>query len=254
MALVPFLARVMVDTFVAIGAVAMSRHYSNWASAIPVGADEYRLLMAAVLRVVRLAVMTSTIPGSSVACRTTRLVRRVGGVELPVPGAWVAPGHYASIAVCVPRSLRRSDVRMGRASEATIVIAEDPEDVFVAVLFDVPGLEITGAPAGALGPPIVLDARSVPGPQRWALSGELFSVEAVRPLRATLDYHGVWRRGDLSYGWFVLAGALDPLARTGRPMRFRFELLASGPDGGSRSSHLPSRASSVAGSQMCGTS
>jgi hypothetical protein len=38
MALVPFVARVMVDTFVAIGAVAMSRRYSNSASAIPDGA------------------------------------------------------------------------------------------------------------------------------------------------------------------------------------------------------------------------
>jgi len=189
-----------------------------------------------------------------VAARTSPLLRRVGGVQLPVPGAWVVPGHHATIVVCMPRSLRRSDVRMGRATEATIVIAEDPDDVFVAVLFVVPGLEMTGAPAGALGPPIVLEARSVPGPHRWALSGELFSVEGVRPLRATLDYHGVWRRGDLSYGWFELAGALDPPARTGRPMRFRFELLASGPDAGSRSSPLRSRASSVAASQMCGTS
>jgi len=169
-----------------------------------------------------------------VATSTSPLLRRVDGVELPVPGAWVVPGHHATIAVCVPRSLRRSDVRMGRASEATIVIAEDPDDVFVAALFVVPGLEITGAPAGALGPPIVLDARSVRGPHRWALSGELFSVEGVLPLRATLDYHGVWRRGDLSYGWFVLGGAVDAPARTERPMRFRFELLASGPDGGSR--------------------
>jgi hypothetical protein len=60
MALVPFLARVMVDTFVAIGALAMSRRYSNSASAIPAGADEYRVLMAAVLRAMKLAVMTST--------------------------------------------------------------------------------------------------------------------------------------------------------------------------------------------------
>lgn len=168
-----------------------------------------------------------------VAATTSPLLRRVDGVELPAAGAWVVPGHHATIVVCVPRTLRRSDVRMGRAGEATIVIAEDPDDVFVAVLFVVPGLDITGAPAGALGPPIVLEARSVPGPHRWALSGELFSVDGVVPLHATLEYHGVWRRGDLSYGWFVLDGALDPPARTGRPMRFRFELLASGPVAGS---------------------
>jgi hypothetical protein len=83
MAMVPFVARVMVDTFVAIGAVAMSSRYSNSASAIPDGADEDRLLMAAVLRVVKLAVMTTTIARSSVACRATRLV---GGVELPAAG------------------------------------------------------------------------------------------------------------------------------------------------------------------------
>jgi len=209
--------------------------------------------VAAARRAIRLAIMNHN-SSHPVATSTSPLLRRVDGVELPVPGAWVIPGHHATIVVCVPRSLRRSDVRMGRASEATIVIADDPDDVFVAVLFVVPGLEITGAPAGALGPPIVLEARSVPGPHRWALSGELFSVEGVLPLRATLDYHGVWRRGDLSYGWFVLAGALDPPGRTGRPMRFCFELMASGPDAGSRPSPLPSRASSVAASPMCGTS
>jgi hypothetical protein len=49
------------------------------------------------------------------------------------------------------------------------------------------------------------------------------------PVRATLSYHGVWRRGDRPYGWFVLAGDIGERAGTER-LRFRFELLALGPD------------------------
>jgi hypothetical protein len=201
--------------------------------------------MSAALRAIRLAFMNHNSDGiHGVATSTSPLLRRVDGIELPVAGAWVVPGCNATVAVCVPRGRLRSDVRMGRASEATIVIAEDPADVFVAVLFVVPGLEIIGAPAGALGPPIVLEAQSVAGPHRWVLTGEVFWVEGVVPLRATLEFHGlVCRRDDVPCGWFVLDGALDVPARTERPMRFRFELLASGPEERSRSLLHPSPAS-----------
>jgi hypothetical protein len=133
MALVPFVARVMVDTFVAIGAVAMSRRYSNSASARPDGADEDRLLMAAVLRAVKLAVMTTTIARSSVACRATRLV---GGVELPAAGTWSVRGSHADVGFSLPRRLRRTERWRGRAMEATIVVGEDPDDLLVAVLLE----------------------------------------------------------------------------------------------------------------------
>jgi hypothetical protein len=125
------------------------------------------LLMSAALRAMRLAFMNHNSGGiHRVATSTSPLLRRVDGIELPVAGAWVVPGYNATVAVCLPRGLLRSDVRIGWASEATIVIAEGPADVFVAVLFVVPGLEIIGAPAGALGLPIVLEAQSVAGPHR----------------------------------------------------------------------------------------
>ena len=162
-----------------------------------------------------------------------RLLRRVDGIELPVAGAWTVSGPHATIAFCVPRSLQRSDIRMGRANEATIVVSDDPDDVSVAALFDVPGLTFNGRPTAGVGPPIHLEAQSVAGPRRWDLTGEMFSVAGVVPLRARLDYHGVWRRGDFAYGWFVLTGAIDPLARSTPRFRFRFELLASGPTGSS---------------------
>jgi hypothetical protein len=172
-------------------------------------------------------------------------LRRVDGVELPAAGTWSVPGRHATIEFSVPRRLRRPECRSGRAREASVVISEDPDDVFVSVLFDVGGLEISGSPAAMTSAPIHLEARSVPGPQRWALAGGVLSGTGVLPLRATLGYHGVWRRGDHIYGWFVLAGTIGAGRRIMRQLRFRFELLASAPEPGSRPLSARWRARSV---------
>lgn len=172
-------------------------------------------------------------------------LRRVDGVELPAAGTWSVPGRHATIEFSVPRRLRRPECRSGRAREASVVISEDPDDVFVSVLFDVGGLEISGSPAAMTSAPIHLEARSVPGPQRWALAGGVLSGTGVLPLRATLGYHGVWRRGDHIYGWFVLAGTIGEPGRKARPLEFRFELLATAPDVGSPPVPAPSRSRSL---------
>jgi hypothetical protein len=197
--------------------------------------------------------MTHATISQTIATGPSLPLRRVNGVELPVAGTWTVPGNHATIAFCVPRRLRRPDSRSGRASEATVFISEDPDDVLVAVLLEAPDLEVTGPPAWTSGPPIQLLARSVPGPHRWAMGGKVFLDGGVRALRATLAYHGVWRRGDFTYGWFVLAGAISAPRRKMRPLEFRFELLASAPEPGSRGLPAPSRAgSAVATSQMAG--
>jgi hypothetical protein len=172
-------------------------------------------------------------------------LRRVDGVELPAAGTWSVPGRHATIEFSVPRRLRRPECRSGRAREASVVISEDPDDVFVSVLFDVRGLEITGSPAGTLDPPMHIEARSVPGPHRWALAGGVLSDTGVLPLRATLGYHGIWRRGDHTYSWFELVGAIGAGRRIMRQLRFRFELLASVPEPGSRPLSARWRARSV---------
>lgn len=227
MALVPFVARVMLDTFVAIGAVAMSRRYSNWASAIPAGADEYRLLMSAVLRIVKLAVMTTTITRSSLAGRGTRLV---DGVELPAAGTWSVHGSHADIGFSLRRRLRRTEHWRGRAVQATIVVGEDPNDLLAAVLLETGLATVTRASGRAAGSGGCLVARTDCGSLPWAMSGEVRSDGAVVPLRAFLGYHGVWRRGDSVHGWFTLAGTIAPGPAGGRPsMRFFFDLIADGP-------------------------
>jgi hypothetical protein len=172
-------------------------------------------------------------------------LRRVDGVELPAAGTWSVPGRHATIEFSVPRRLRRPECRSGRAREASVVISEDPDDVFVSVLFDVRGLEITGSPAGTLDPPMHIEARSVPGPHRWALAGGVLSDTGVLPLRATLGYHGIWRRGDHTYSWFELVGAIGAGRRIMRQLRFRFELLGSAPEPGSRPLSARWRARSV---------
>lgn len=197
--------------------------------------------------------MTQATISHANARRPSLPLRRLDGIELPVAGTWFVPGRHATIEFSVTRRLRRPECRSGRAREANVVISEDPDDVFVSVVFDVRGLEITGSPAGTFVPPIRLEARAVPGSHRWVLAGELFSDTGVLPLRATLGYHGVWRRGDHTYGWFELAGAIGTSRRRRRSLRFDFELLASAPEPGSRPLPAPWRARSVgAGGQTAG--
>jgi hypothetical protein len=176
----------------------------------------------------RLSVMIHDTTSHGIA-RGTSLVRRVGGIELPVAGTWNVPGTYATISFAVPQFLRRPTDLCGRAREATLVFSDDPGEVLVAVLFDAPGLDIAGS--AACREPVHLEARSIRGPHRWALAGEVFPGTGVVPLRATLDYHGVWRRGDRAYGWFVLAGTIGRHVDARRRLRFNFDLLACGPAG-----------------------
>jgi transposase InsO family protein len=108
--------------------------------------------------------MTQATISHSMPGRTSLQLRRVDGIELPVAGTWTVPGNHATIAFCVPRRLRRPDSCSGRARGASVVISEDPDDVVVAVRFDVPRLEIAGSPAGTIGLPIALEAPDRPGP------------------------------------------------------------------------------------------
>jgi hypothetical protein len=197
--------------------------------------------------------MTNATTSHTTAGRTSRLLRRVDGIELPVAGTWTVPGNHATITLSVPRRLRRPESRFGRAREATVVISDDPDVVHVDVLFEASGLDVTGASAGANGPPIRLLARTVPGLHRWALSGELFTDTGVLPVRAALGYHGVWRRGDRPYGWFALSGVVDsPASSAARRLRLSFELLAHGPEATSRPVPPPSRSLFVGGALPAG--
>jgi hypothetical protein len=186
--------------------------------------------MAAVLRVVKLAVMTSTITRRSVAWRPTRLVRRVGGVELPAAGPWNVRGSHADIDFCLPRRLHRTERWRGRAAEATIVVGEDADDFLVGVLLETGLATVTRASGGAAGSGGCLVLRTDSGPLPCPMSGDVRADAAVLSLRATLDYQGVWRRGDSAHGWFTIAGAIAPGPAGGRPsVRFSFDLLADGP-------------------------
>lgn len=186
--------------------------------------------MAAAWRVMKLALMTNAITSHTTAGRTSWLLRRVDGIERPVAGTWTVPGNHATITLSVPRRLRRPESSSGRARGATLVISDDPEVVVLEVLFEARGLDASVASAGANRPPIRLVARSAAGPRRWALSGDLFTDAGVLPVRATLGYHGVWRRGDRPYGWFALAGVVDfPGSSSGR-LGLSIELLAHGPE------------------------
>jgi hypothetical protein len=95
-------------------------------------------------------------------------------------------------------------------------------------------------------------SRSVAGPHRWALSGEVFPETGVSRLRATLGYHGVWRRGE--GGWFVLASTNGLPADAARwRLWFSFDLPANGPQTESRPATARSRSLSIrAASQTIG--
>jgi hypothetical protein len=138
------------------------------------------------------------------------------GVELPAPGIWMVPASHATIEFTERRWLQRDRRHTRRARESVIVMSDHPGDAAVTVSLD--GLKL------------VVHADS--GPQPWMLSGQLIDGDEIRPVRARLSYHGVWRRGDRAHGWFVLTGEVGERG-SGRPLHFRFELLALAPSAAS---------------------
>jgi hypothetical protein len=162
--------------------------------------------------------------------RTSSLIRRFDDIELPAPGTWTVAGSHATIAFSSPRWLGRTDRWLGRAACATVAVGESTDDVAVTVLLDAPGRPaLGGPPGGPIAWHAVLEVEAVPNLHPWALSGELSVDGCVYAVQATLAYHGVWRRGNGPYGWFVLSGTIDHGTRASRRTRFCFELLAAAP-------------------------
>jgi hypothetical protein len=155
------------------------------------------------------------------------LVRRIDGVEHPAPGTWTVARSHATVEFTAPRRLRRADHWQGRASGATIVIGERPDDVSIAMRVDGPVLQ--GSSGSAERRP-GREVERVPSHHEWKLSGSMLLDGRAIPVEATLTYRGVWRRGDGSYGWFELYGTIvDGALTTRRRVRFAFELLAEAP-------------------------
>src|SRR5215211_721351 len=93
------------------------------------------LLMPAAAEGFRLSVMTHDTTSHGNGRGTCPLLRRVGGIELPVAGTWNVPGStHAKISFSVPQFLRRPKDLTGRAREATLVFSDDPGEVLIAVL------------------------------------------------------------------------------------------------------------------------
>ena len=161
----------------------------------------------------------------------TRLLRRVDGVELPVAGTWTVDGNHGAVDFSVRRRLRRPTSRVGRTRQATLAFSDDPGQVLVAVLFDAPDLQLPRSRAAVTGAPIHLEARSVPGPHRWSLSGEVFtdSVSCRCARRSTTTGCGVAATtATAGSAWPERSTRLRATRR--RRLRFSFDLLAHGPD------------------------
>jgi hypothetical protein len=174
--------------------------------------------------------MTADLDDRPAAAHVDRLIRRVDGVELPIAGTWTVPDHHATISFTRPRALGHADSWRGRASEAAVIVAEDPADVTIALKVAAPDLPMNlGPPSRSGARPVVVEDVALKGIPTWRLDGRLSVNQGLLPIEATLAYHGVWRRGERAYGWFVLSGSIDDGARAWRRMRFTFELLAAGP-------------------------
>jgi hypothetical protein len=111
-----------------------------------------------------------------------------------------------------------------------VIVGEDPDDVTIALKVDAPDLPTNlGTSSRSSSRRAVVEDATLNGIPTWQLHGRLSVNQRLLPIDATLAYHGVWRRGERVYGWFLLSGAIDDGARAWRRMRFTFELLADGP-------------------------
>lgn len=157
------------------------------------------------------------------------IVRRIDGAELPAPGTWAVSGRHASVTFSLPRGLRQTETWQGRVSAASIVVGDNSDDLTLLMSVDAPGLPVvSGSSRGSVARPFAPEPETTRS-HSWPLFGHLSINGSVVPVQAILDYHGVWRRGDWTYGWFELGGVIDDGTRARRRMRFSFDLLADQP-------------------------
>jgi hypothetical protein len=174
--------------------------------------------------------MTTATCTRSTTDRTRTLVRRVDGVEHPAPGRWNVTSSHATVEFTSPRLLRRAEGWRGRATGATIVVGENPDEITVALQVDGPVLRaITGSTGSPTKARRDADVATVQSHHHWPVHGSMSLGGSVVPVEAQLAYRGVWRRGDGAYGWFELFGTIVDGAPAKRRVRFSIELLASAP-------------------------
>ena len=158
---------------------------------------------------------------------STDITTCVDGVELPVPGTWTVASIPAIVEFTSPRRLRRPDSWNVRASGATIVVGEGPDDVSVALRVDrAISRTARGSTEGSTDGCNPVDATSA---HQWRVRGSMSLDRRAVPVEATLAYLGVWRRDGAAFGRFELFGTLVDGARAKRRVQFSSELLADAP-------------------------
>ena len=181
--------------------------------------------------------MNESTTAHSTTTRRPSLRRRVDGVELPVAGTWYVPGNHSTITFYNPRRMGRPQAGSGRASQATLQVAADPDRISVSIALETPTFALAGGPRDAAAASTRLEAQAIGGRDPWTMSGRMFTAAQAFPVRADLSYHGTWHGGrdDRDYAWFVLTARIDVRQRWRNRMEFSFDLLAYGPEADSAS-------------------
>jgi hypothetical protein len=164
------------------------------------------------------------------APRGFELLRWVDGVELPIAGEWTVRGPHDAVYFTRVRP-GRSDQRFpARLEHATVLVADDADDVTLTADLHVPNELARRWLSRPVGTRVRLVVRSVPDPHRWTVAGSAHSGDVSMPALATLHYHGVWRHGDCPYGWYGLSGTIaDPSGHARDELRISCDLMAYGP-------------------------
>jgi hypothetical protein len=128
---------------------------------------------------------------------STRLIRRVGDLEVPAVGTWeVVPASHVGLAIDGSSDL---PVRMS-IIDGALRIGRDPErSEFRLALAGPEAMSIVGRPT--------LVEADHHGMSSWSIAGTLTRGGFAEPVQLALTYHGVFRSGSRSWAWFSGTGA-----------------------------------------------
>jgi hypothetical protein len=145
--------------------------------------------------------------------RTDRLIRRVGGVEVPAAGCWTIPRSHASVNYGARTGFVRRVQGRAAAAAGALHVGDDPTQTeLVLHVAAWAGTGTPGAPSLSelLGNKCVcavtLRASSMEQPtdNTWRMRGVAHSSWVSRPAPISVEYHGVYRAGDGAKAWLTV--------------------------------------------------
>ncbi len=173
--------------------------------------------------------------------RTDHLMRRVGGIEVPIPGSWTIPPTHVAVRYGARTGFARRVHGRAPAAIGVLDVADDPSQsalvLYVAAWRSsrtpaVPSLSELFRSEHVHGITLRGTSMEPQASRGWRLRGAAHVSWISSPTVIAVEYHGVYRGSDRGAAWLTvyadIAHDVDGLRRKG-PVSIVADVLAVAP-------------------------